>query len=108
MEMDELRKRIAEEGKRVDAAKKRRDRIATLIFIGVYLLLFYFLSDTPEDFNDYFSIVFSALCTGVLHHTINSAVYEELREKEKSDRWLLDRLQKELDEKESDRTNVLK
>ena len=102
MEIDELKKRVAEEQKRVEASKKKRDTIATLAFIGIYLLIFYFLSEQSEDFNDYFSILFSAILTGALHHGINSAVYESLLSKNKADRWYLEKLQEELHEKEHD------
>jgi multisubunit Na+/H+ antiporter MnhG subunit len=100
MDRDELRKRIEIERKRVEAATKKRNIIATLVFIGIYLLIFYFLSDKLDDFNDYFRIFLSAVITGILHHAINGAIYEELHAREKADRWLLEQLNKELREKE--------
>ena len=98
--MEELKKRVAEEQKRVKAIARKRNTIVTLAFVGIYFLILYFIGDRPQDFNDYFSLVLSSAFLGVLHHAINNALYEELHNREKSERWLLEQLQKELREKE--------
>ena len=100
MEIDELRKRVAEERKRVEAANKKRDTKVVLSFIGVYLLIFFFLSDKPEEFGDYFTLFLSAIFTGGMHHAINSTVYKELLSKEHAEEQHLKKLQEELFEKE--------
>lgn len=102
MELQELRKLVAEERKRVEAAAKKRNTIAILAFIGVYLLLFLFLNGKPDDFNKQFSLVFSAVFAGITHHAINGAVYEALFSKGKAERCYLEKLQKELHEKEQE------
>ena len=100
MEIENLEKRISEEESRVKAAKTKRDVLATVVFAAAYFLILGIFGNDTETLYEYCQLSVVSVVLGVLHHSINSVVYEDLFAKDRADRWLLEHLKKELDERQ--------
>lgn len=96
MNKEELKKRIAEREKVLEAENKKREMKVGIAFIVVYFLFFYFFGEKPEGVGGFVEMTISSVLLGGLHFGINQAVFNYLFEKEEAARLELKPLKQEL------------
>ena len=99
LEIDELRKQIAAEERRIGTAKTKRGVKTTACFAVAYFLFFWFLDGNPADIREFVTAVFVSIFLSIIHFGVNDAVFDHLHTKNEADRQYLEQLQKELRER---------
>lgn len=98
MNKDELKRRISERKKVLEAEKKKRELKVGIAFVVVYFLIFYIFGGKPEGIGEFVSMAISSVIMATLHFGINQAVFEHLFKAEEADRLELKILKQELND----------